>query len=138
MKGLLRDTDRLFKSYQFGEAGRQIYEFFWSDFADWYLEIAKIQMAEGHDRAYYTATTLVRVLDACLRLLHPFTPFVTEELWGISNCGIGKGVQALCLAQWMEEMLIGARWPEAGEPEGWEEEATRNFSLYPGDRPCNP
>ncbi|HOV07160.1 MAG TPA: valine--tRNA ligase, partial [Anaerolineaceae bacterium] len=73
LKGLLRDTDRLFKNYQFGEAGRQIYEFFWSDFADWYLEIAKIQMAEGHDRAYYTATTLVRVLDACLRLLHPFT-----------------------------------------------------------------
>jgi len=47
LKGLLRDTDRLFQNYQYGEAGRQIYEFFWSDFADWYLEIAKIQLNEG-------------------------------------------------------------------------------------------
>ena len=74
--------ERLFNTYQYGEAGRQIYEFFWSEFADWYLEIAKLQLAEGGDRAFYTAQTLVRVLDTCLRLLHPFTPFVTEELWG--------------------------------------------------------
>ncbi|MEN6529144.1 MAG: valine--tRNA ligase [Anaerolineaceae bacterium] len=130
LKGLLRDTDRLFKNYQFGEAGRQIYEFFWSDFADWYLEIAKIQMAEGHDRAYYTATTLVRVLDACLRLLHPFTPFVTEELWGhLKTAALAKGYKPFASRSGWEEMLICARWPEAGEPEGWEEEATRNFSL---------
>ena len=130
LKGLLRDTDRLFKSYQFGEAGRQIYDFFWSDFADWYLEIAKIQIAEGHDRAYYTATTLVRVLDACLRLLHPFTPFVTEELWGhLKTAAMEKGYKPFASRRGWEEMLICASWPEAGEPEGWEEEATRNFGL---------
>ena len=89
LQGLVRDVDRLFSTYQYGEAGRQIYDFFWSEFADWYLEIAKLQIAEsikgagqGGDRAFYTAYTLVRVLDASLRLLHPFTPFVTEELWG--------------------------------------------------------
>ena len=81
MNTLLRDSERLFSTHQYGEAGRQIYEFFWGEYADWYLEIAKSQLAEGGDRAYYTASTLVRVLDACLRLLHPFTPFVTEELW---------------------------------------------------------
>ena len=82
MQALVRDVERLFQNFQYGEAGRQIYEFFWSDFADWYVEIAKLQLAEGGDRAYYTAYTLVRVLDTCLRLLHPFTPFITEELWG--------------------------------------------------------
>jgi valyl-tRNA synthetase len=79
LQSLVSDVDRLFTAYQYGEAGRQIYEFFWSEFADWYVEIAKLQLAEGGDRAFYTAQTLVRVLDACLRMLHPFTPFVTEE-----------------------------------------------------------
>jgi len=55
INGLVRETERLFSNYQYGEAGRQIYEFFWSEFADWYLEIAKTQLAEGGDRAYYTA-----------------------------------------------------------------------------------
>ena len=79
---MIRDVERLFQSYQYGEAGRQIYEFFWNEFADWYVEVAKLQMAEQGDRAFYTVQTLVKVLDLSLRLLHPYTPFVTEELWG--------------------------------------------------------
>ncbi|MEL7590544.1 MAG: valine--tRNA ligase [Anaerolineaceae bacterium] len=130
LKGLLRDTDRLFKNYQYGEAGRQIYDFFWSDFADWYLEIAKIQMNEGGDRAYYTAVTLVRVLDACLRLLHPFTPFVTEELWGyLKDASVEKGFKPFTARRPWEDMLISAGWPEAGSPEGWEDEAINGFTL---------
>jgi valyl-tRNA synthetase len=130
LKGLLRDTDRLFQNYQYGEAGRQIYEFFWSDFADWYLEIAKIQLNEGGDRAYYTAMTLVRVLDACLRLLHPFTPFVTEELWGyLRNEAVEKGFKPFMSRKPWEEMLIVANWPEAGRPEGWEEDAISSFTV---------
>jgi len=130
LKGLLRDTDRLFKNYQYGEAGRQIYEFFWSDFADWYLEIAKIQMNEGGDRAYYTAMTLVRVLDACLRLLHPFTPFVTEELWGyLKEAALEKGFKPFMSRHPWEDMLISAAWPEAGNPEGWEDEAISGFAI---------
>ena len=82
LKALTRDVERLFQTFQYGEAGRQIYEFFWSEFADWYLEIAKLQVADGGDRAFYTANLTVRVFDYILRLLHPFTPFVTEELWG--------------------------------------------------------
>ena len=82
LQELVRNVERLFQNFQYGEAGRQIYEFFWSDFADWYVEIAKGQLQEGGARAYTTAQTLVRVLDMSLRLLHPFTPFVTEELWG--------------------------------------------------------
>ena len=130
LKGLLRDTDRLFKSYQYGEAGRQIYEFFWNDFADWYLEIAKIQMNVGNDRAYYTSMTLVRVMDACLRLLHPFTPYVTEELWGyLKQAALEKGYKPFNSRYPWEDMLIIARWPEAGVPEGWEEEAISEFAI---------
>ena len=127
---LVRESDRLFSTYNFGEAGRQIYEFFWGEFADWYLEIAKTQLAEGGDRAYYTARTLVRVLDACLRLLHPFTPFVTEELWqALKKTAIDLGFSPFdSTAKW-EEALIIARWPEAGEPKGWEDQAVQDFAL---------
>ena len=130
LKNLVRETERLFNSYQYGEAGRQIYEFFWSDFADWYIEIAKTQMAQGADRAYYTATTLVRVLDACLRLLHPFTPYVTEELWGhLREVALEKGYKPFSFRRPWEEALIIAAWPEAGTFEGWEETATGNFGV---------
>ena len=82
LQGLIRDVDRLFQNYQYGEAGRQIYEFFWGDFADWYIEIAKLQLKGSENQTYHTTYTLASILDLCLRLLHPFTPFVTEQLWG--------------------------------------------------------
>ena len=75
MQQLVRDVERLFQAYQYGEAGRQIYEFFWNDFADWYVEVAKLQMASGGELAFHTAQTLARILDISLRLLHPITPF---------------------------------------------------------------
>ena len=72
---LIRDVERLFQNYQYGEAGRQIFDFFWNEFADWYLEIAKLQLVESDRLAFSTARNLVQVLDTCLRMLHPFTPF---------------------------------------------------------------
>ncbi|MBI2977041.1 MAG: valine--tRNA ligase, partial [Chloroflexi bacterium] len=67
-------VNRLFENYQYGEAGRQVYDFFWSEYADWYIEIAKLQLAEGGQRARLTLDTLAAVLDQTMRLLHPFTP----------------------------------------------------------------
>ncbi|MFN7034815.1 MAG: valine--tRNA ligase [Bellilinea sp.] len=129
LQQLLRDVERLFTNFQYGEAGRQIYDFFWSEFADWYVEVAKLQLAEGGDRAFYTAQTLLRVLDACLRLLHPFTPFVTEELWGhLKRAAQEKGVAFSPKGGW-EEALIIARWPEAQPIEGWEEQKIADFNL---------
>jgi valyl-tRNA synthetase len=129
LQSLIRDVERLFTNFQYGEAGRQIYEFLWSEFADWYLEIAKIQLAEGGDRAYYTANTLVRVFDSCLRLLHPFTPFVTEELWGhLKRACQAKG-EAFSPKQGWEDALILAKWPEAQALEGWEDQKIAEFSL---------
>jgi valyl-tRNA synthetase len=137
LQSLISDVERLFANNQYGEAGRQIYEFFWGEFADWYVEIAKMQMAQGEDgssgtdRAFYTASTLVRVLDACLRLLHPFTPFVTEELWGhLKAAALEKGpaYQTFTGGPW-EDALIVARFPAPTPVEGWEEQKVADFSL---------
>ncbi|MBI9044406.1 MAG: valine--tRNA ligase [Anaerolineaceae bacterium] len=129
MKQLISSSDRLFQNYQYGEAGRQILDFFWGEFADWYLEIAKLQIAEGGDRAYYTAYTLVKVFDNCLRLLHPFTPFVTEELWGHLKTTAQEHSDNFAPGKGWEEALIIASWPEDMGEEGWEDEKIANFVL---------
>ncbi|MDX1438051.1 MAG: valine--tRNA ligase, partial [Anaerolineales bacterium] len=129
VQDLIREVNRLFDSYQYGEAGRQIYDFFWGQFADWYLEIAKLQMAEGGDRAFYTAQTLTRVIDLCLRLLHPFTPFVTEEVWGhLKDAAIDHSELLAPPDGWPEALMI-APWPQARELEGWEQNAQQDFVL---------
>ena len=109
MRQLNETVNRLFESYQFGEAGRQVYEFFWGEFADWYLEISKDQIVEGGDRAFYTVQTLVRIFDTCLRFLHPFTPFVTEALWGHLRSACVDVSDALAPAGGWEDALIVAR-----------------------------
>jgi len=129
LQSLVREVERLFQNYQYGEAGRQIYDFFWSEFADWYLEIAKLQVAEGGDRAYYTIYTLVRVLDTCLRLLHPFTPFVTEELWGHLKRAAESHAQGLAPHGGWPEALIIAPWPKPQPIEGWESEKVAAFKV---------
>jgi valyl-tRNA synthetase len=128
LEQLVRDVERLFQAYQYGEAGRQIYEFFWSDFADWYVEASKLQMAAGGERAFHTARTLARVLDISLRLLHPFTPFVTEELWGHLRKAL-LGSPLADLAKDWPEALIVAPWPEPRPEEDWEAGKVEEFSL---------
>ncbi len=113
MQQVIADVERLFSTHQYGEAGRQIFDFFWGDYADWYIEIAKIQLSEGGNTAFNTARTLIRILDTCLRLLHPFTPFVTEALWGhVKEAAMDKG-KAFAPANGWEDALIIAKWPEA-------------------------
>ena len=69
--------------YRFNDAASSVYQFLWHEFCDWYLEIAKIALyrAESPGQRARTQATLVRVLETTLRLLHPFMPFITEELW---------------------------------------------------------
>ncbi|HTP02251.1 MAG TPA: class I tRNA ligase family protein, partial [Anaerolineales bacterium] len=124
---LVRDVERLFQTFQYGEAGRQIYEFFWSDFADWYVEIAKQQMQSEETREQ-TVRMLVKVLDTSLRLLHPFTPFITEELWGHLRNALQDSPVADLAAGW-SPVLITARWPEAGAPAPGEAESSAQFAL---------
>ena len=67
--------------YQFGEAQRVIHDFLWGEYCDWYIEMAKIRLRSGDDGEASPLPVLVHVLERVLRLLHPFMPFVTEELW---------------------------------------------------------
>ncbi|HEY7983661.1 MAG TPA: valine--tRNA ligase, partial [Ktedonobacterales bacterium] len=116
---LTAEVTRLLEQYQFGEAGRQIFDFIWSEYCDWYLEIAKVQLADARARAR-TAGILRAVLDRALRLLHPFMPFVTEEVW-----------QHLYSDTPAEERpapaLIVAPWPAAGSAR--DEPAEDDFAL---------
>ena len=128
LQSLIREVERLFQAYQYGEAGRQIYEFFWNDFADWYVEAAKLQLQDEALQAQ-TADTLARVLDISLRLLHPITPFVTEELWGHLRWAVAQNAVLSYLAADWPAALIVAPWPEAQALEGWEDEKVADFSL---------
>ncbi|MFD2728449.1 valine--tRNA ligase [Enterococcus camelliae] len=72
----------LFDRFEFGEAGRQLYNFIWDDFCDWYIEMSKETLYGENETAKQTnKAVLVYVLDQSLRLLHPIMPFVTEEIW---------------------------------------------------------
>ena len=79
---LIAEVNRLMESYQFGEAARQIQEFLWNEFCDWYIEMSKVRLYGDDIREQNVARqVLVYVLERSLRLLHPFMPFVTETLW---------------------------------------------------------
>lgn len=128
-KQTINSVNNLFETYQFGEAGRQVYEFLWNDFADWYLEASKRQLAEGGDRAAYTAIILADVLGLMLRVLHPFTPFVTEALYGyLKDACLSNQFIRDPEREW-EEHLIIARWPERMAQEEWEDGAIKDFEL---------
>ena len=97
LHNLIGTVDRLFDNHLYAEAGRQIYEFLWSEYADWYIEIAKIALYGKDDAAKLrTLHILTYVLDQCLRMLHPYIPYVTEELWQ----HIPHEGEALIIAAW--------------------------------------
>jgi valyl-tRNA synthetase len=76
---LVNNVTKLMEEYQFGEAERQIYDFIWSEFCDWYIEIAKMRLRDHSTPS--PLPILANTLEISLRLLHPFMPFITEELW---------------------------------------------------------
>ncbi|HLA37461.1 MAG TPA: valine--tRNA ligase, partial [Candidatus Brocadiales bacterium] len=95
-------TTEALEQFRFNEALQTVYDFFWHDLCDWYLEIVKPRLYEpANELDKETAlSTLLHVFQDTLRLLHPFAPFLTEEVWSV----LGKG---------QEESLVIGKWPEA-------------------------
>ena len=120
LSAIIETTDRLLDNYQFGEAGRQVYEFLWGAFADWYRETANVQMQAGVAAACIPLSVQRQRLDDCLRLLPPSIPFVTEETWQQLKTAFVAADLGIAPAEGWAEALIIADWPAAGEkfPEG--------------------
>ena len=72
-------VNKLLEEFRFGEAEAEVYEFVWGEFCDWYIELAKIRLNQPDSPS--PVPVLVRTLETSLRLLHPFMPFITEEIW---------------------------------------------------------
>ncbi|HYF00973.1 MAG TPA: class I tRNA ligase family protein, partial [Planctomycetota bacterium] len=100
LSGTVEAVGEALDAYEFGEAAEILYKFVWDDFCDWYIELSKRREDAGG--------TLATVLDAVLRLLHPFIPFVTEEIWQKAG---------------RPQPLMTAAWPEAGKARDPELEA---------------
>jgi len=98
-----RSSTRLFESYLFGEAGRQIQDYIWSELCDWYIEAAKVRLRDGASGGDVVAQTLAYTIERSLRLLHPFMPFITEALWQ-QVPHVGKSIMV-------------TPWPRGDEPD---------------------
>ncbi|MFC3883098.1 valine--tRNA ligase [Bacillus songklensis] len=95
----IETVTKLAEKYEFGEVGRVLYNFIWDDFCDWYIEMAKLPLY-GEDEAAKktTRSILAYVLDNTMRLLHPFMPFITEEIWQ----NLPHEGESITVAKWPE------------------------------------
>ncbi len=117
---LIESVTYLFEHYQYGEAGRQINEFLWGEYCDWYLEASKVRL---YDEGLSTGDkdpvriVLLHVLETAMRLLHPFMPFLTEAVWQALPAAIRQG-----------ETVMLAPWPQ-GDAALLNDEAEAHMSL---------
>ncbi len=95
LQEVVASVDAAFEEFEFAKASDALYHFAWDEVFDWYVELAKVQFAEGGAVAENTKRVLGHVLDALLRLLHPLVPFVTEELWRALT-----GRESIVVAPW--------------------------------------
>ena len=101
------EVNESLQNFELGDAQQKLYDFFWNDYCDWYIEMAKLRIRSGEGPS--PLTTLAHVLERTLRLLHPFMPFITEEVWQNLRSKLPKeGSDA--------ESIMVADYPRADEP----------------------
>jgi valyl-tRNA synthetase len=120
LERLKANSHRLMDRFELGEAGREMQDFVWDEFCDWYLEMAKTRL-RGKDEAS-PLPVLAHVLDTCLRLLHPYMPYVTEEIWS------GTGALRDHLPSEPARHLIIATYPQH-DPAWLDEDAERELET---------
>ena len=101
------EVNQSLRNFELGDAQQKLYDFFWNDYCDWYIEMAKLRLRSGEGRS--PSRTLVHVLERTLRLLHPFMPFITEEIWQNLRSKLpaeGSSVESIMIAE----------YPTADEP----------------------
>ena len=116
LEQVVNDADRLMERFELGEAGRAVHDFTWDEFCDWYVEIAKVRIRSGEGPS--PLPVLVNVLETCLRLLHPYMPYVTEEIW--SGAGDLRGF----LPNTESGLLMNATFPTVRDV--WKDIAAEN------------
>jgi len=95
----IESVTKLADKYEFGEVGRVLYNFIWDEFCDWYIEMAKLPLyGEDEQAKKTTRSILAYVLDNTMRLLHPFMPFITEEIWQ----NLPHNGESITVAKWPE------------------------------------
>ncbi len=101
-------------TYEFGETARALYDFFWNEFCDWYIELAKGRLNGGDaEQRASVQRILVFVLDQALRLLHPMMPFVTEAIWRNLPLAEKDAAPSLMVASWPDAAAL-ARFADPG------------------------
>jgi len=115
---LVQRVTELIEDYQYGEAGRQVRDFIWDEFCDWYIEACKVRLYNDQADKETPRAVLLAVLELTLRLLHPFMPYVTEALWQALPAEVKEG-----------PALIVAPWPEA-DAARFDAEAEAGFALF--------
>ena len=117
------------QGYELGEAQRAIYEFLWGEFCDWYIEMAKVRLRTGDATPL---RVLAHVLERTLRLLHPFMPFITEEIWqNLLHHLPGEGDPSVPSGQALTDSIMVAPYPEseAGRLDQQAEQEMRTLIL---------